>query len=146
MMRGSGASLTMISIKTQHQVGEPKLEVMGTGIETSDHHKVQYLGAFFPKVPSENKLIDAKTAVVKIDENFGFLGRYIQNEVKKSVGRCFSTAETAESPQLKVDFVSNILKQKAKTLFCVAKKVPLLLEQKVNEASDELSRSGTLVP
>ena len=42
---------------------------MASGITPYDHHKMQYIGAFFSKVPYENKLIGAKIAVVQADKN-----------------------------------------------------------------------------
>ena len=96
MMMDTEASFTVISIKFCQQVGEPRLEKMACVIETYDNHKRQSVDAFFPKLPNENKLISAKSAVVEEGRNFGLLGRDILRKVKESVDQCFGTSEAAE--------------------------------------------------
>ena len=71
MMRDTGASLTLICTGIWRRIGEPTLEEIRSGIETYDHHKTQYLGAFFSKALSENTMIGPKRALGKVDKNFG---------------------------------------------------------------------------
>ena len=105
---------------------------------------MQYLGAFFSKVFYENKLIGAKIAVVKVDLNFDLLGRDILNIMKKFIDRCFGTAETVSLPAVKGLSTSIKLKRDTQPMFWVAKKVPLQLERKVDQAVDEFLSLGIL--
>ena len=125
MMMDTEASLTLISIKFWQQVGELKLEKMAFGIETFDHHTRQSLDAFFPKLPNENKLISAKSAVVKEGRNFGLLGREILRKVKESVDQCFGTSEADKLPAVKGVCASIKLKQEDEMKFCATGKVSL---------------------
>ena len=101
------------------------------------------IDAFFPKVPKENKLTSAKSAIVKADRNLGFLGRDRLRKVKESVDRCFGTSEIDKLPAVKGVCASSKLKQDDELKFCLAGKVPLAFE--VDQTFDELLFLGVLV-
>ena len=145
MLRDTGASLTLISTKIWEQLGRPELKEMANGIETYDNHKMKYIGALFGNVVYRDKLLKLKIAVVESIRNFGLLGRDILNCCIDKVDRCFN-AEIEKTPTVKGAIASIKLKSNAKPMFCLARKVPLPLERKVNETIDELLSLGILEP
>ena len=128
------------------KIGEPKLVKMASGIETYDYHKMQYFGAFLPKVLYENKVIGVRIVIVKADRNFGLLGRDIIKKVKESVQRCSGTTETKKLPAVEGVCASIKLKQDAKPMFCAARKDPLPPQRKMDRIVNELLFSAILVP
>ena len=96
--------------KFWQQIGEPEFAKTASGIETYDHHRLQCLSVFLSKVLYSNKFINAKTAEVKTDRNFGLLSNDKLNKMKEPVDRCFGTTETDKLPAVKRVCASNKLK------------------------------------
>ena len=129
MMKDTGASPTLISVKLWKQIGEPKLEEKNTENETYDKHKMKHLGAFFSTVLYNNQQVNVNIAVVDLDKNFGLLGRDILNKGKQSIEQCFKAEVSEKLPTVKSVKAHIQLKPDAKPMFCAARKVPLPLER-----------------
>ena len=144
MLRDTGASVTCISEPMWKQLGSPPLSPKDLSIETYDQHKMEVIGEWASTVTFLGKNHDLCISVVKCSRRFGLLGRDILDQHSASA---FHLAEnSALLPVAKGVNVSVKLLPGATGKVCAARRVPLPLEQKVNEAIDDLVAKGILVP
>ena len=80
-LRGKETPLTLVSMKFWNQIGQRKLEENNHGIEASESHAMESVGAFFSTVLSNNKLPKINSVVVDDDTDSSFYNNNFQLQI-----------------------------------------------------------------
>ena len=147
MQHDSGSGITIISSAIWRDIGKPKLIPRTKWIEAYDGHRMNHEGIYRTEMTWNGRDVPVDITVVTSEKKFGLIGRDMLPDPVHATNDAHVTEKTFSAlPAVKGVKASMKLKSGATPMFCRARKVPLPMEEKVNQEIDKLVAQGILKP